>query len=108
MIQRSISFAPAVPTSAYVALAQGDPAPWFQQRSTNNPQYAFDTAAGRYIVLCFFASAADPVSRAALDVVMARRASFDDQRACFFGVSLDSGDEREQRVQESLPGVRFF
>lgn len=26
----------------------GDTAPWFSQRSANNPRYVFDTAAGRY------------------------------------------------------------
>ena len=36
----------------------GDPAPWFVCRSSNNPAYHFDTAAGRYLVLCFFASMA--------------------------------------------------
>jgi hypothetical protein len=49
------------PSRSYVRLAPGDPAPWFNQRSTSNPSYAFDTAAGRYIVLCFFASAGDPI-----------------------------------------------
>jgi hypothetical protein len=44
-------------------LAPGDPAPWFKQRSFANPSYTFDTAAGRYIVLCFFGSAADPNAR---------------------------------------------
>ena len=42
----------------FVRLEVGDPAPWFHQRSPTNPNYAFDTAAGRYIVLCFFGSAA--------------------------------------------------
>lgn len=56
------------PSRSYVRLAPGDPAPWFNQRSTSNPNYAFDTAAGRYIVLCFFASAGDPIGRAAMQV----------------------------------------
>jgi peroxiredoxin/predicted 2-oxoglutarate/Fe(II)-dependent dioxygenase YbiX len=90
------------------SLTPGDPAPWFHQRSTSNPRYAFDTAAGRYIVLCFFGSAADPIARVALDAVQGRRLLFDDRRACFFGVSIDPGDERDQRVRESLPGLRFF
>src|SRR5215210_9476585 len=72
---------PQVP--AYVALAPGHPAPWFHQRSTSNPHYAFDTAAGRYIVLCIFGSAADRLGRAALDAVEARRTRFDDVHACF-------------------------
>lgn len=92
----------------YVLLAPGDPAPWFQQRSTSNPRYVFDTAAGRWIVLCFFGTAGDPASQAALAAVAANRDLFDDERACFFGVSLDPRDEAERRVVEAMPGLRYF
>jgi predicted 2-oxoglutarate/Fe(II)-dependent dioxygenase YbiX/peroxiredoxin len=92
----------------YVKLAPGDPAPWFNQRSTGNPNYAFHTAAGRYVVLCFYASAADAQGSAAIQKVLANRRRFDDDQFCFFGVSLDPLDEREGRVSESLPGIRFF
>jgi predicted 2-oxoglutarate/Fe(II)-dependent dioxygenase YbiX/peroxiredoxin len=94
--------------AAYRLLLPGDPAPWFVQRSTSSPRYHFDTAAGRWIVLCFFATAADPSSRAALGAVAACRRVFDDDFACFFGVSLDPADEAQQRVAQSLPGIRFF
>jgi peroxiredoxin/predicted 2-oxoglutarate/Fe(II)-dependent dioxygenase YbiX len=94
--------------SRYVALTKGDPAPWFKQRSTTNPRYSFDTAAGRYIVLCFFATAADDAGRAAIAAALARRDLFDDNRASFFGVSIDPADERERRVREAIPGLRFF
>ncbi|HWA47046.1 MAG TPA: 2OG-Fe(II) oxygenase [Dongiaceae bacterium] len=99
---------PAKPAEGYVVLGPGDPAPWFKQRSTSNPNYVFDTAAGRWLVLCFFGSAGDPGSRAALDQVMAQRAIFDDDHASFFGVSLDPKDEAEGRVAESMPGLRYF
>lgn len=76
----------------------------FTQRSRSNPRYAFDTAAGRYIVLCFFGSAANPIAREAIDAVLANRGFFDDDRACFFGVTVDPRDETERRVQDSMPG----
>jgi peroxiredoxin len=93
---------------SYARLTPGDPAPWFHQRATSNANYAFDTAAGRYVVLCFYASAGDAVGRAAIESVLAHRTQFDDERCCFFGVSLDPRDEAEGRVRESLPGIRFF
>jgi predicted 2-oxoglutarate/Fe(II)-dependent dioxygenase YbiX/peroxiredoxin len=96
------------PAPAFANLLPGDPAPWFHQRSTSNPRYAFDTAAGRYIVLCFFMSAGDAVGRAALDAVDANRRVFDDERASFFGISIDPRDEEESRVRENMPGIRFF
>ncbi len=94
--------------ATYVKLAVGDPAPWFHQRTSANPRFAFDTVAGRYIVLCFFATASDAHSRAAIDAALARRDLFDDRRASFFGVSLDPSDESEKRVADRAPGFRFF
>jgi predicted 2-oxoglutarate/Fe(II)-dependent dioxygenase YbiX/peroxiredoxin len=100
--------AEAETSQLYAQIAPGDPAPWFHVRSTTNPRYAFDTAAGRYVVLCFFASAGSDLGRSALAAVAANRALFDDNRMCFFGVSIDPGDEAETRVRESIPGVRYF
>ena len=49
---------PAPKSRPYAALSPGDPAPWFNQRSLSNPNYAFSSVGGRYVVLCFFGSAA--------------------------------------------------
>jgi predicted 2-oxoglutarate/Fe(II)-dependent dioxygenase YbiX/peroxiredoxin len=92
----------------YVRLAAGDPAPWFYQRTSANPRFAFDTVAGRYIVLCFFASAGTPHGRAAIDAALARNDLFNDRKASFFGVSLDPADETDNRAADRVPGVRFF
>jgi predicted 2-oxoglutarate/Fe(II)-dependent dioxygenase YbiX/peroxiredoxin len=92
----------------YRLLGPGDPAPWFVQRAPGNPAYRFHTAAGRWIVLCFFASAAEPTSRAALALVEECAGLFDDRFARFYGVSLDKADEAARRVVERPPGVRFF
>ena len=100
--------APSDPRLFNAPLLPGDPAPWFHQRSTSNPRYAFDTAAGRYIVLCFFGSAGDDQGRDAINAVLADRSHFDDVRVSFFGVSIDPADQAQNRVQESMPGIRFF
>ena len=92
----------------YKALLPGDPAPWFHQRSMGNANYAFDTAAGRYIVLCFFISAADATGKAAIAAAKAMPDFFNDDTAAFFGVSADPGDEQQARIAESYPGYRFF
>ncbi|TXM63715.1 redoxin domain-containing protein [Methylobacterium sp. WL12] len=89
-------------------LGPGDPSPWFTQRSTSNERYVFDTVAGRYVVLGFFLSAADSGGKAAIQAVEAQQAFFNDETACFFGVSLDPGDEAEPRVRERLPGLRYL
>lgn len=90
-----------------VNLMPGDPAPHFVQRSCANPRYTFASAAGRYLVLCFYGSAADPSGRAAIDAAMASGA-FDDAHASFFGVSVDPGDEAQARVADRYPGYRFL
>lgn len=92
----------------YINLTPGDPAPWFRQRSFGNPRYTFDTSAGRYLVLCFYGSANNAYTRAALAAVAARRDLFDDEFASFFGVSLDPSDETQQRVKDFYPGFRHF
>ena len=94
--------------SQYAVLRPGDPAPWFHQRSFANPNYAFDSAAGRYLVLCFFASAGDLQSKAAIDAALAMTDVFNDDQCSFFGVSLDPGDDTEKRVQDRYPGCRFL
>lgn len=100
--------APASQARPYAVLLPGDPAPWFNQRSMSNPRFAFNSVGGRYIVLCFFGSAADARGRAAIDAVIARRAIFDDTNICFFGVSSDPADEAAGRIAEIMPGVRYF
>jgi peroxiredoxin len=89
-------------------LAPGDPAPWFQQRTSTRDRFVFDTAAGRFIVLCFFASAGDDAGAAACAALLAQRHLFDDTRLCCFGVSLDPADEAEARFGEHIPGIRVF
>ncbi len=92
----------------YVNILAGDPAPWFYQRTSTNPRYSFNTAGGRYIVLCFFGSAAHEHSREAILAAFSKSHLFDDDRASFFGVSVDLMDEKEKRVADRYPGYRFF
>ena len=92
----------------FVQLRRGDPAPWFTQRSAANPRYTFDTAAGRYLVLCFFGSAQSEFGRQRLQTVFARPDLFDDSFASFFGISADPADETGGAVREHYPGYRFF
>jgi len=86
----------------------GEPAPWFVARTASNPSFVFHTTAGRYIALCFVGAVEDPQAVEALAQVARRRALFDDEKASFFGVSIDPADETQGRVADSLPGVRWF
>jgi peroxiredoxin/predicted 2-oxoglutarate/Fe(II)-dependent dioxygenase YbiX len=91
-----------------INLQAGEPAPWFTQRSFGNPTYTFDTAAGRYIVLCFLGTAADPHAQAAIAAVRARPDRFDDAGVSFFGVVMDPEDAAQGRVSDVYPGYRYL
>jgi predicted 2-oxoglutarate/Fe(II)-dependent dioxygenase YbiX/peroxiredoxin len=86
----------------------GDPFPWFTLPSTDNPRYAFHSVAGRYVLLAFLGAAAQPAAQAALAAIAARRALFDDETACVFGISADPADRAEGRLRQALPGIRFL
>ena len=98
----------AAPATARRAPGIGEPAPWFVARTTANPGFVFHTVAGRYIALCFAGAVEHPQVAEALAQVARRRALFDDEKASFFGVSIDPADEARGRVADSLPGVRWF
>lgn len=95
-----------VATQTY--LTSGDAAPHFRQRTSSNPRYVFGSAAGRYLVLCFFGSAADPAVHEKLATICARGDLLNDKHAAAFGVSFDPEDERNARVRDRLPGFRVF
>lgn len=89
-------------------LIPGEPAPWFTARCTAGDTFHFHAAAGRFVVLSFFGSAGDPAAAAVLQDLAQYRDRFDDDFASFFGVSVDPQDEQLGRVQQSIPGLRFF
>jgi peroxiredoxin/predicted 2-oxoglutarate/Fe(II)-dependent dioxygenase YbiX len=95
------------PAKFYANLKPGDPCPWVRQRSSGRG-INVDGFAGRYIVLCFFGSAAYPAGRRAIDAMLRHRDRFDDHRASFFGISIDRADESESRVKNISPGVYFL
>ncbi len=93
---------------SYVALGPGDPAPWFRQRISAQESFSLDKAGGSYAVLCFFATAGDPVGRTAYEAAAANRQIFDGKKMSFFGVSLDQADEATGRVPTDGSGLRIF
>ena len=89
-------------------LVMGEPVPWFYCRTSSRERFAFDTVAGRYIVLAFFGSAADAKAAELLRRIASGRKRFNDVDLCFFGVSVDREDEKQHRVTDSIPGIRYF
>ena len=87
----------------------GEPVPWFRAPALDgNPRYAFDSAAGRWMVMLFIGAAGHEAAAGPLAALAAYRDLFDDERACFFGVTIDPQDAAQQRIAQSLPGIRWF
>lgn len=87
----------------------GDTAPWFHARALKGlDSFAFDTAAGRWVVLLLAGSIGFPAQRQALALAARHRHLFDDVHAVFFGVTVDPSDESSGRIARRLPGIRWF
>lgn len=90
-------------------LVPGEPAPWFHaQALSGKANYAFDTTAGRWIVMLLLGSGANEAAQAALKLLRDNQRLFDDDRACFFGVTIDRADVDQGRIAQQLPGIRWF
>jgi len=85
----------------------GDPAPWFtQQCTTAMGTYSFDMAAGRYCLMYFFASGADPETSARLSYI--RQPGVLPPDCLFFGLSADALDQSTGRLEPVAGTIRFF
>jgi len=92
----------------FANLSPGDPAPRFVAPTTSIPRFTFDTAAGRYLVLCFLGTVGDDSGQTALRAIAAHQRMFDDEKISLFGVLIDPEDNAQNRIQERIPGIRFF
>jgi predicted 2-oxoglutarate/Fe(II)-dependent dioxygenase YbiX/peroxiredoxin len=87
----------------------GEAAPGFHAPAlSGNPDYSFDSAAGRLIVLLFLGSGGWGPAAEALALLARNARLFDDDNASFFGVTVDPSDAAEQRIAQRIPGIRWF
>ena len=71
-------------TSARLTL--GDPVPWFSARTLTGAPFDLHVAAGRWVVLCFLGSPAEPRARRELSELLAEAHRFDEDRLVFCAV----------------------
>lgn len=86
-------------------LTPGEPAPWFKARTPSNPEFSFDTVAGRFVLLLFLPADDPAASLAALRALAANQKLFDDQRISAFIVVRDPTTAATAR---DLRGLRWF
>jgi len=84
-------------------LSPGEPAPWFRGSTLSNPEFTFDSVAGRYVLLAFLPST-DAQRLIALRALAANQAMFDDARISAFAVV---GDEQTLAGARDMNGLRW-
>jgi len=94
-----------MPTPAYLP---GEPVPAFHARSAANPNFAFDTVAGRWIMVLIPGSLAEPGRSDRLAAMIAPHAArLDGESAFMLVIGTDPEDEREGRLRDG-PGRRVL
>ena len=86
-------------------LTPGEPAPWFTAPTPSNPEFVFDTVAGRFILLAFLPAADGVASGAALKLLSANQGLFDDRKLSAFVVLRDPTMAATAR---DMRGLRWF
>ena len=86
----------------------GEPAPFFQAPTPQNPRFNFDTVAGRPVFLVFLGSPAGEAAGRMVAEVKAHRPAFDDRGMMLFYVVSDEADIARLGIEQTLPGVRYF
>ena len=84
-------------------LSLGEPAPWFTGPTPTSPEFVFDSAAGRFVLLLFLPLDAD-ARVAALKALAAHQRLFDDARVSAFVVVRDA----ETRGMKDTRGLRWI
>lgn len=82
----------------------GEPAPWFTAPTVSHPEFVFDSAAGRYVLMLFLPSDPDRAGPA-LQALSRRQTLFDDGKASAFVVMADPNMMPGLR---DLRGLRWF
>src|SRR5262249_57433832 len=67
-------------------LIPGDPVPWFSARTLTGAPFDLHVAAGRWIVLCFLGSPADPRAQHELGELLNEAHRFEEDRLVFHRV----------------------
>lgn len=86
-------------------LSIGEPAPWFKAPTPSNPEFVFDTAAGRYVLMAFLPKADAAAAAEALRTLAAHRSQLDDRMLSAFVVVREPGMAASA---QDMPGLRWF
>jgi predicted 2-oxoglutarate/Fe(II)-dependent dioxygenase YbiX/peroxiredoxin len=86
-------------------IAPGEPAPWFTAPTPSNPEFVFDTVAGRYVLMLFLPKDDAVAAGEALRTLASHRARLDDETLCAFVVVREPATAA---TATDLRGLRWF
>jgi predicted 2-oxoglutarate/Fe(II)-dependent dioxygenase YbiX/peroxiredoxin len=86
----------------------GDPAPWFDAPLIANGSFSLQVAAGRWVVLSFLGSPANPRAQTELAELLRDAKLFDPDRIVFYGVLTAPPDDLKPYVDLCTPAIAFI
>jgi peroxiredoxin len=89
------------------AIVLGDPAPWFGLPLLGEGSFNLQVAAGRWIVLSFLGSPANPRVKEELAALLGDAQQFDEDRLVFYGVLTAPPEDAEYYRAHSIAAVGF-
>jgi predicted 2-oxoglutarate/Fe(II)-dependent dioxygenase YbiX/peroxiredoxin len=110
MRARTASKAPRMDTSETASrkIILGDPVPWFTAPLIIEGSFSLSVAAGRWIVLCFLGSPADPRAERELNALGDIFHLFREDRIVFYGLVTAPPDDPAPYVKLGSPAVGFL
>ncbi len=94
-------------TTAGNSVILGDPVPWFGAPLIGDGAFNLQVAAGRWIVLSFLGSPADPRAHRELDELLREATLFDEDRIVFCGLFTAPPSDPEHYAALSTPAISF-
>lgn len=86
----------------------GEPAPWFHAATDEDPNFSFDTVAGRRVVLSFFGDMQGDPLQSLLGSIRAALDQTDRSQFAFFGVGTGSDGEQAALFKQMVPVGYLF
>ncbi len=86
----------------------GRPAPWFEAQAPINPNFAFSSLGGRFILLAFIGSAKAPPIQSFLHKMVEEAFPWNDDQVLAFAVSKEASDQTDPLVNQAFPKRRIF
>jgi peroxiredoxin len=90
------------------AIRLGDPVPWFGVPLIGEGAFNLQVAAGRWIVLSFLGSPADPKAREELELLLQDTRLFDEDKLVFYGVLTSPPPDPAYYAQKASAAVGFI